>query len=690
MKQIFKAIIKFRKTILIAFGIIVLISIFLLSGTSVNYNMVDYLPEDANSTQAIRILQDEFADGLPNLSVMIQEISIQEALAYKDALDNIEGVEQVIWLDDVVGYDTLIGTPLAFLDSSTVNSYYKDESALYSLVIEAGMESTATNGIYELIGENNAITGEALTNASSQASSVDEVIKAMLILVPIIIIILIIATISWLEPILFMVTIGVAILINMGTNIIFGEVSFITQTVSPVLQLAVSMDYAIFLLHSFTEKRKSYEPKEAMYHAMKASFPTVFASALTTMVGFSALIFMRFGIGADLGLNLLKGIVLSFIAVMVFLPVVTLVFYKAIEKTSHRDFLPHPSGISKLIVKIRVPFLILAIIIILPMYLAQSQVSFLYGMGEELTDSRSYQDQNAIDDVFGTLQPMLLLIPKDNMIKEKELTNALKEINYISQVISYTDIVGNRLPQVYVPNEAIDQFYSENYSRIILYVDLPVEGDLTFSTIDIILETASIYFDDYYLTGQSATLNDMKNVVAVDLGRINLIAIIGIFIILLFTFKSLSIPLFLIFTIESAIWINLAIPYFLDTKISFIGYLIISTVQLGATVDYAILMTHRYMEARQKENKKDAIWHSLMNNVAAILVSASILAIAGFTLAGTTNNPMIRELGTLLGRGTLLSFIMVAAVLPALLYVFDKLIQKTTLSHQFFQPKEDK
>ncbi|MBN2220789.1 MAG: MMPL family transporter, partial [Vallitaleaceae bacterium] len=381
------------------------------------------------------------------------------------------------------------------------------------------------------------------------------------------------------------------------------------------------------------------------------------------------------------------GIIFSFLAVMIFLPVVTLIFYKWIDKTLHKDFLPHPGKISSILVKTRIPFFILSILIVLPMFLAQSNVSFIYGMPSQ-KESRDVRDKAVIDEVFGTAQLLLLMVPKEDVAREKALADELSKIPHIKQVVSYAENVGTKIPSTYVPETALAQFYSENYARIILYTDLASEGETTFNTVEQILSTTKNYYSDYYLTGEGATMNDMKNVVNSDMGLINLIAIVGIFIILLLTFRSLTLPLILIFTIESAIWINLAIPYFTDTPISFIGYLIISTVQLGATVDYAILMTHKYMEERRKTGKREAMWDALKNNIAAVMVSATILASAGFVLAATTNNAMIKELGNLLGRGTVLSFIMVAAVLPALLIIFDKAIQWTTLGHGFFNEKE--
>lgn len=679
MDKFSQAVIKHKKIILTIFLVTAVISCILATLVSVNYNMVDYLPQGSQSTTAIKIMEDEFGGDMPNARIMLTGVSVQEALEYKEKIVAIDGVKSVTWLDDVIGLDTLGTTPIDFLDTSIIENYYKDNNALMSLSIESGKESSAVKAIYELIGENNAATGEAINTAETQAMSVSEVLNAMIILLPIIVIILIISTTSWLEPLLFLFTIGIAIIINMGTNIIFGEISFITKTVSPILQLAVSLDYAIFLLHSFRNYRLSYEPQEAMLLAMKQSFPTVAASAATTVIGFAALIFMRFGIGADLGLNLLKGVVLSFISVMIFLPVVTLMCYKAIDKTNHRKLMPDFKKAGNGLLKLRFPFLILALLVVLPCFLAQSHTQFLYGMGSVTNSSRVGKDTAYIEEKFGKENPLVLIVSKGNTGKESELCDALSEIPHVTSVVSFVTAIGAEIPPEFVPKEAAKQFYSEHYTRIILYTDTAEEGTDTFDTVETVLDTAKKHSDTYYLAGQSATLYDMKEVVSIDTRRVNLVAIIGIFFVLLVTFRSLSLPLFLLFTIETAIWINLSFPYFTGQSLSFIGYLIISTVQLGATVDYAILFTNTYLNNRKTLPKKDAMRVTIQDNLVAILVSAGILATAGFTLAFTTSNPIISELGTLLGRGTLLSLTMVACVLPALLVMFDNIIQKTTL-----------
>jgi len=365
---------------------------------------------------------------------------------------------------------------------------------------------------------------------------------------------------------------------------------------------------------------------------------------------------------------------------MVFLPVLTLMSYKAIDKTRHGNLMPSFGKAGSLLMKLRIPFLILALIVLVPCFLAQSNTEFLYGTGNIARASRVGKDTALIKEKFGEENALVLLVPKENAGKEKELCDELSKIPRVTSVVSYVTSVGAEIPREFVPDDIVRQFYSENYVRIIIYTDTEEEGQVTFNTIQAIIDTAAKYYDTRYLAGQSATLFDMKNVVSKDTGIVNLIAVIGIFLVLFVTFRSLSLPLFLLFTIETAIWINLSIPYFTGNALNFVGYLIINTVQLGATVDYAILFTNTYLSNRKTLNKIDAMRLTIEDNLPAVLISAGILATAGFALAFSSSNPIISDLGTLLGRGTLLSLVMVVLVLPALLILFDRIIQKTTIS----------
>ncbi|TDL31056.1 RND family transporter [Jeotgalibacillus sp. S-D1] len=677
-------VIKYKKSIVITFFLVALLSVAAQFAVSVNYNMADYLPEDAPSLEAIELMEAEFDDPVPNARVMIQDVSVTEALDYKKELEDIEGVSAVTWMDDVMD----LTVPLEMADQDMLTSYYQDEAALISVTIQEGKEVEATNAIYELIGEDNAITGEAVTTAVSQEMAGQESMYAALLLVPIIILILILSTNSWVEPVLFLTAIGISILINLGTNIFIGEVSFITQSVAPILQLAVSLDYAIFLLHSFSDYRKKVaDPTEAMKLAMQRSFPAIVASASTTFFGFMALTFMEFGIGSDLGINLVKGILLSFLSVIVFLPALTLLFYKWIDRTKHKQFIPDFKHIGSKVMKLRIPSLLIVLLLIVPAFLAQSNTTFIYGAGEHPENTRAGQDASAVEDIFGKEMPIVLLIPEEDRGKEEQLVQELERIPNVSSVISYVNMVGSAIPPEYLEETMTEQFYSGNYARITLYTETDAEGDAAFALIDQVKETADSYYEDTHLLGESVTLYDMKEIVQKDNTFVNVMTVVTVALVLLITFRSLSIPVVLLLAIQASVWINLAIPYFTDAPLVYIGYLLISTIQLAATVDYGILFTENYYKLRQEMPAMQAIKKTIDEKLFAILVSASILSSVGFILWITSSNPVVSSIGLLLGRGALLAFIMVLFVLPALLVIFDRIIEKTSWKANFYKGK---
>ena len=678
-------IIKHKKPIVIIFFTIAIISTVLQFAVSVNYNMADYLPEDAPSTEAMDIMELEFDGSVPNAKVMIHDVTIQEALIYKEKLASIEGVTDITWLDDAID----IKTPIEMADEDTVEAYYKDNNALFSFSVRAGDEVKITDAIYDLIGEENAMAGEALDTANQQKMAFTETMYAAALLIPIIIIILILSTNSWIEPVFFLTAIGVSVIINLGTNIFIGEISFVTQSVAPILQLAVSLDYAIFLLHSFSSfRQKVAEPEEAMQLAIKESFPAIMASASTTFFGFIALSFMNFEIGSDLGLNLVKGIALSFISVMVFLPALTLMLYKWMDKTKHKPFVPSFKNIGKRVVKLKVPTLLLVLLLIVPAYIAQGQTNFIYGIGEQSESTRAGSDIVKMEEVFGKNTQMVLLVPKDDIAKQEAFVQELENMDYVTSVLSYVNTVGAGIPPEYLDESVTEQFLSDHYSRIILQTNTDKEGNLTFSFIENVQQIAEGYYgDDVHYLGESVTLYDMKNVVQKDNTFVNLLTVITIAIVLFITFKSFSYPVVLLLTIQSAVWINLSVPYFTNSSLVFVGYLIVSTVQLAATVDYAILLTETYKEHRKEMTALKAITKTIDEKTFSIAVSASILSSVGFILWMTSTNPIVSSIGLLLGRGALLAFIMVLFLLPAILLVFDRVIEKTTWKANFYKEK---
>jgi predicted RND superfamily exporter protein len=681
-----RIIVKHKKPVLIFFGLLAAVSICMLLGTSVNYNIIDYLPADAPSTKAMSVMNEEFTQAVPNARVMLKDVSMREALEYKQRLTEIEGVSDVLWLDDVMD----VNIPIETADPDVIETYYKNGDALISLTIREGDEIKITDDIYALIGEDNALSGDAVDRASIQSLTNSETIKAVLILVPIIILILFLSTDSWFEPLLFLSAIGISVLANMGTNLLFGEVSFVTNAVSPILQLAVSLDYAIFLLHSFNDLRKQTDDvNEAMRLALRRSFSTIAASAATTALGFMALIFMRFGIGADLGFNLVKGVLFSFVSVIVFLPALTLACFKLIDRTKHRRLLPVAKNVGKYVLRFRIPALILIAAIVVPCFLAQSSNDFNYGLSNLNPNGRSGQDTAAIDEQFGQSNVIVLLTPAGDAYRERQLADTYRTMSHVKEVISYATTVGTAVPDGYPDKADTERFFSENYSRTILYTDTPGEGEEAFALVERVEEKAQeIYGDNWYALGESVNLYDMKGIVTQDNRLVNFLAIGAIFLVLLLTFKSLSLPVLLVLTIESAIWINLSVSYFMGNPLSYVGYLVISTVQLGATVDYAILLSDHYMKNRAQFGKKDALKRALNETASSILVSGGILSLAGFALWFSSSNPIVSAMGLLLGRGALLSMLLVICFLPALLSLFDRVIEKTTLRARFYKNKE--
>ena len=674
MDGLTRGITRHKKLVIAIFLVATVISAVLILGVSVNYDLTDYLPEDSESTIALDLMYEEFGSGVPNTRVMVRNLTLTGAVETKAKIAQAPGVTGVMWLDDTQD----MSTPIELMDSATVEQYWHDGTALYQVTIEEGRESEAVAALYEMLGSDVAISGNSANTASMQNLVVSEVVGAASILIPIIIIILLLTTTSWISPVLFLLTIGVAVLINMGTNVVFGEISFVTQSVSPILQLAVSLDYAIFLLNSFGRHRQEVDSSEtAMRLAIKESFSSIAASAATTLFGFMALMFMRFGIGSDLGLNLMKGIVLSYVSVMVFLPALALASVKLLDKTSHRPIIHTGKRLGRALVKVRIPALILVLIAVIPCYLAQTRADFLYGNGTPDTRTDYGRDTVAINEEFGESNALVLLVPRGDPGAEAKMAEDLAGIDHVTSVLSYAGTVG-AVPEGFLDESIVSQFYSDGYARIIMYTDTSEEGDEAFAVVEQVRATADKYYSESWLCGQSANLYDMRDVVTADSTLVNWIAIGFIFLTLLVTFKSATLPFILLFVIEAAIWINLSVPYFADQPLVYIGYLVINTVQLGATIDYAILMTNGYTANRRTMGKREAVVATLNTNFESVLTSGVILTAAGLCLGFVSSLQVVAELGILLARGTVLSMAMVVLALPALLMLFDPLTARLT------------
>ena len=682
-------ILKHRKMIITVFVVLAVICAGLSTLVGVNYNFADYLPDDAPSTKALNIMEEEYSQPIPNMRVVIYDVTIPEALDYKEKIENAEGVKEVTWLDDSID----IYQPLELADQDTTDTWYKNSDALFSVTVSSNEDekAAAVEAIREIIGDNNAMSGTAVTDVLSPVHTSQEIQKIILIALPIIFVILLLTTTSWFEPVLFMVTIGVAIMLNRGTNLMFGEISFVTNAAGSVLQLAVSMDYSIFLLHRFAENRQDGKPvQEAMIAAVKQSMDSVLSSGLTTVTGFAALILMRFKIGPDMGYVMAKAIVFSLICVLCFLPALAISTYKLIDKTRHRPFYPAFSKFAKGVLKVRIPALTIAVLIAIPCFIAQGRNDFIYGSSRVYSteETQMGRDLLAVEDEYGASNPLVIMVPKGDISKEVQLNDALKSDSDVISVISYVNTVGASIPENFVPEEALSQLYSEHYSRFVVTLDTEEIEDGWADKIDRVREICEEYYgDEVLIAGDLASTEDLKDTITVDNTRVNILAILFVFVILVVNFKSITLPIILTLVIELSIWINLSVPYFQSTTLHYIGYLIISSVQLGATIDYAILLTGRYLEERKTKTRREAAAESIRACVLSLFTSAIILTIAGFVLGAVSTNLVLSQLGTLVGRGAVISFILVLFALPALLMIFDRVIEKTTAKIQFYHKK---
>ena len=676
MRKFYSGVVKYRKLILIVFIAAAIVCGGLKNLVAVNYDMNDYLPEDTKSTMALDVMSEEFDGGIPNARVMVKNVTIPEALEYKEKIAAVPGVTDVTWLDDAMD----IRVPMSNLYTETVENYYKDKTALFSVTIEEESRISAVSDIREIVGDDNAMSGSAVSTATATTSTVSEISKIAVIAVIFVLIVLILTTGFWLEPLVVLAGLGIAILINSGTNLIFGEVSFVTNAAGSILQLAVSLDYSVFLIHRFEECRKEQpDAQTAMVDALCKSTSSILSSGLTTVIGFLALLFMQFRIGSDLGLALAKGVAISLITVFIFMPTLILAVYKWMEKTKHRSFVPSFLKFGKVVYRLAIPMVCVFMILVVPAYKASNANDYYYGASHIFNEQTKLgQDIKAIEEVFGKRDTYVLLVPRGDTATEKELSDTLHDLQEVSGIISYVDLAGAEIPLEYLDENTLSRLMSEHYSRMVLSVDVDYEGSTTFNLVEKIRSIAQEYYpDQWYLAGEGVSTNDLKTTITADMVKVNLVAIAAVFIVLLLTMKSLVLPIVLVVSIEAAIWMNLSCPYFMNQNIFYIAYLIISSIQLGATVDYAILMTDRYKENRRQLNKKESVIQTISDVTVSILTSGSVLTVVGFLLGYISSNQLLAQLGIFLGRGAIFSLVIVLFVLPGFLYLFDRTFIKT-------------
>lgn len=681
MEKVISLLIKQRKFVYLFFLGLMVVSLLLFPKVQINYDLSQYLPGESKTKEAIETLETEF--GYPGMAdVMVSDVTIPEAVAAKETILGVEGVKSVIWLDDL----TNIYQPLSFISPELRDQYYKENNALFQVEFSGSNYSRVTtaalDGIEAELGDRVSIAGAAEDTRYMQKVLAKEIFQIMIVVVPLCIIILMFASHSWIEPLLYLAVIGVSILLNMGSNIIFPSISFITHAMAAVLQLAISMDYSLFICHRYTEERKNgLEALPAILAATKKSLRSISASSATTIAGFLALIFMQYTIGADIGLVLAKGILISFLTVLVLMPVLLYSFRNILEKSRHRQFLPSFKKIGPGVIKYRYLILVLVIIVAIPSFLAQKNNTYLYGDTSGSSGAgESVAQRQRIEELFGTTNPVMLLVPNDNLHAEISLCAELQASPYVKNVTALVTVADPSIPREFLPQEARDPFLSHNYSRIIVNLAEGGETPETYAAVDFLEATTQKYYPDKWLAAGAATsLVDIKTTVENDNLAVSVFSLVAVGIIILLTFRSISLPVVLVAVIQIAIWINMGVPYFNGSSLVFIGYLVIKSLQLGATIDYAILLSNRYMDFRQSHNPKEASALALQASAGSVLTSALILSLAGYAEGLLSTIEAISTIGMLLGRGAALSGILVLTLLPVLLTILDPIIMATTL-----------
>ena len=669
-----------RKWIEKLFSILFVVCLLCIPLVGVNYDLTKYLPDDAPSAQALDIMEEEFT--YPGIGrVMLQDVTLYEAKAIKDRIADVDGVDMILWCDS----ETNIYGSSAFIDYEGIEDYYKDGCAYMDITF---LESDSSERTHKAVKEIRRIIDGRGVMAGSAASDTDlgptintEVAHVMMLAVVVIFLILTLTTTSWFEPLLFLMVMGIAIVIGMGTNLFFGEISFMSNAVGAVLQLACSMDYSIFLLHAFTrEKDSGVEAEQAMANALRTAVSSIGASGATTVVGFLALALMRFGIGKDMGFVLAKSILCSLGTVLLLMPALILRFQDRIERTAHRPFLPSFRKMGEFAYKIRIPLTVAVLLLVIPCYIGQGMADFSYG-NEALTSSPGmevYDNEQLMNEKFGRSNMMLALVPTGDNVTEKAMTDELSDLPYVRQCLGLASALPSGIPEDFLPGSITEQLHSEHWARIIVNVRSAGESNAAFQYTNEIRDIVQKYYPDTdsYVVGVTPATQDIRDIITADYGAVNVISLLGVALVVALTYKSLLLPLVVLIPIESAVFINTALPYIYGQRTMFLGFIIVSCVQLGATIDYSILMTGNYLDARARSSKKEAAIHTVEQSALSILTSGLILAVAGYGLFFLTSVDAIGSLGRLIGRGALLSMFLVLFMLPACLMAFDRFIVK--------------
>ncbi|MFQ9123108.1 MAG: efflux RND transporter permease subunit [Ruminococcus bicirculans (ex Wegman et al. 2014)] len=691
MQKFGRGVVKLRVPILIVSVLLLIPSIFGFLSTRINYDILSYLPSDIETMKGQDIMLDEFGKGGFSL-VMLDGMEDKDVEKVKEKIEKVDHVCDVLW------YDTLadVSLPKEVLPDDIYDFFNTDNSTMMAVFFD---EATSADGSLEAVKEIRSIAGEQCF-VSGMSSVVEDIKDLTMQEAPMYVVIAVILTSiilaltmdSFLIPLFFMLSVGMAIVYNMGTNFIQGEISFITEALAAVLQLAVTIDYSIFLWHSYKEEKEKHpgDNKEAMAVAIGKTITSVVSSSITTVAGFLALCFMSYELGMDMGIVMAKGVVIGVICCITVLPSMILVFDKALEKTMHKDLVPSLEKPSKFIIKHHAAFIVLFIVVLIPAVYGQINTNVYYNLTDTLPkDLNSVIANTKLDEEYNMATTHMLLVDADMQPKEvNSMLDEMGKVDGVSFSMSLDTLIGPSIPREIVPDSVTKILKSDKWQLMLVGSEYKVASDEENAQIDELSKILKSYDKDGMLIGEAAATKDLIDITDHDFKVVNIVSIAAIFIIILIALRSVSLPIILVAVIEFAITVNMGVPCFTNTTIPFIASVVIGTIQLGATVDYAILMTTRYKTERNAgKDKHEAVTIALTNSMKSIMVSALGFFASTFGVGVYSSVDMISQLCTLMSRGAIISMITVICILPSMLMLFDKVIINTTMG---MKKKENK
>ena len=668
--------------LIIAFLLLIPATIGYVS-TRINYDLLSYLQNSLETVSGQDTMVDEFGMGAFSM-IVVEDMEKKDIVALKEKLKKVNHVEDVIWYDDAMD----ITVPTEMLPDKLREGLFNGNAtmmiALFDNTTSADSTMDAITEMRGIVKKQAFISGMSgvvtdIKNLAMAEMPIYVVVAAVLSLL-----ILLLTMDSLVTPVIFLLGIGMAIVYNMGTNMVFGEISYITQALTAILQLGVTMDYSIFLLESYEANKVRYDgdKNRAMAHAISNTFTSVTSSSVTTIAGFAALCFMTFKLGMDLGLVMAKGVIIGVIVCLTVLPALILCFDKAIDKTTHKNLIPNLDGLSKKIVKGWPVVLVLFLVLLGPAMYGNSNYEIYYDIAGALPQSLDSAVANKkLEEKFNMNSTHIVLMKNGMASKEKsEMLKKIEDVKGVKWALGIDSFKGVSIPSSMIPKKLESKLKSDNYEIAFVCSDYKAATDEVNSQIADINKIVKKYSKDSMVIGEAPLTKDLQDVTDIDLVNVNYVSVAAIFLIILITFKSILIPVILVMVIEFAIFLNMSVPFYTHESLPFVASIVIGTIQLGATVDYAILMTSRYHKERvvRRKSKKEAIDIAHKTSIKSIMISGMCLFASTFGVTMSSSIDMIKSICTLLSRGAVISTIVVILVLPAMLTVFDKWICKTT------------